>query len=135
MHRRIQPPDVFEPVAGLYSQVVEVAQGRRFEIAGTLPYHFDGSLDESLADQAQVVMDNLGRSLAAVGLERSDVVRIQVYTTRMDEFLKTALETVFGWFGETRPTSTLVEVSRLANPKVLVEIDASAVGATDGSAR
>lgn len=128
-HERIQPPDVFEPVAGLYSQVIAVADGPRYEIAGTLPYHSDGGLDEDLATQASVVMDNLGRSLAAAGLQRSDVVRIQVYTTRMDEFLQTALTTVFGWFGETRPTSTLVEVGRLANPKVLVEIDASAVRA------
>lgn len=129
MHQRIQPGDVFEPVAGLYAQVIAVAEGQRFEIAGTLPYHADGGLDEDLATQAEVVMLNLGRSLAAAGLERSDVVRIQVYTTRMDEFLRTALDTVFGWFGDARPTSTLVEVGRLANPKVLVEIDASAVRA------
>ncbi|MEV7007521.1 Rid family hydrolase [Streptosporangium sp. NPDC051022] len=134
MHRRIQPSDVFEPVKGLYSQVIAVAEGPRYEIAGTLPYHPDGGLDEPLATQAQVVMDNLGRSLASAGLERSDVVRVQIYTTRMDEFLRTALDVVFGWFGDARPTSTLVEVSRLANPKVLVEIDASAVGVPRGSA-
>ncbi|MFC7494358.1 MULTISPECIES: RidA family protein [unclassified Nocardioides] len=129
-HQRIQPADVFEPVTGLYSQVIAIADGPRFEIAGTLPYHSDGSLDEDLSTQAAVVMDNLGRSLDAADLRRTDVVRIQIYTTRMDEFLRTALETVFGWFGDERPTSTLLEVSRLANPKVLVEIDASAVRAT-----
>lgn len=134
MHRRVQPPDVFEPVKGLYTQVVAVAEGPRYEIAGTLPYHLDGTLDGPLAVQAQVVMDNLERSLASVGLVRSDIVRIQVYTTRMDEFLHTALDTVFGWFGDDRPASTLVEVSRLANPEVLVEIDASAVRAAVGPA-
>lgn len=127
-HERIQPDGVFEPVKGLYTQVVAVADGPRYEVAGTLPYHADGGLDPDLATQAKVVMENLGRSLATVGLGPEHVVRIQVYTTRMDEFLATALETVFGWFGATRPASTLVEVSRLANPAILVEIDASAVG-------
>jgi 2-iminobutanoate/2-iminopropanoate deaminase len=130
MHGRIQPDTVYQPVKGLYAQVIAVAEGARFEVAGTLPYHPDGGLDEDLAAQAVVMMDNLGKSLASVGAEPSDVVRIRVYTTRMDEFLRTALDTVFGWFGDTRPTSTLVEVSRLANAKVLVEMDASAVVAT-----
>lgn len=128
MHQRIQPPGVFEPVAGLYSQVIAVADGPRYEVAGTLPYHPDGGLDADLATQAGVMMANLGRSLSAVGLAAEHVVRIRVYTTRMDEFLRTALDVVFGWFGDTRPTSTLVEVGRLANPNILVEMDASAVG-------
>lgn len=129
MHQRVQPDDVFEPVKGLYSQVIACADGPRYEIAGTLPYYLDGSLDEGLAEQSAVVMENLGRSLAAVGLERSDVVRINIFTTDMDGFLKTSLDVVFGWFGDHRPTSTLVEITRLANPKILVEIEAVAIKA------
>ena len=44
----------------------------------------------------------------------------------MDAFLREGLSIVFGHFGKTRPTSTLVQVVRLANPKMLVEIDATA---------
>src|SRR5689334_6761242 len=88
MHRRIQPDAVFEPVKGLYSQVIAVADGARYEVAGTLPYHPDGGLDQGLAAQAAVMMDNLGKSLTSVGAQPSDVVRIRVYTTRMDEFLR-----------------------------------------------
>lgn len=130
MHKRVQPPDVFEPVPGLYSQVIACAPGERFEIAGTLPYYLDGTFDEGLAEQSVVVMDNLGRSLASVGLERSDIVRINIFTTSMDDFLKTSLDVVFGWFGDHRPTSTLVEVGRLANPKILVEIEAVAISSS-----
>jgi len=133
MHERVQPDDVFEPVRGLYSQVIACAEGPRYEIAGTLPYHLDGSLDDGLAEQSAVVMDNLGRSLVAVGLERSDVVRINIFTTEMDDFLKTSLDVVFGWFGDHRPTSTLVEITRLANPKILVEIEAVAIAAGTAS--
>ncbi len=129
MHRRIQPTDVFEPVTGLYAQLIACEPGDRYEIAGTLPYHQDGSLDEDLAAQSAVVMENIGRTLAAGGLERSDVVRINIFTTDMDGFLASSLDTVFGWFGEHRPTSTLVEIRRLANPKILVEIEAVAIRA------
>lgn len=129
MHQRLQPEGVFEPAAGLYSQVIAVADGPRFEIAGTLPYRSDGGLDDDLLLQAQVMMDNLGKSLDVAGLQRSDVVRIRVFTTRMDAFLRDAMQTVFGWFGDERPTSTLVEVNRLANPHIQLEIDAEAVQA------
>lgn len=130
MHRRVQPMDVFEPVPGLYSQVIACAPGQRFEIAGTLPYHVDGSLDPGLSEQSGMVMENLDRSLVAVGLSPSDVVRINIFTTDMDGFLSSGLEVVFGWFGEYRPTSTLVEVARLANPNVLVEIEAVAIASS-----
>lgn len=127
MHNRIQPEDVYEPVKGLYSQVIACADGPRFEIAGTLPYHPDGSLDPELEKQCTVMMANLHRSLESADLVPSDVVRIQVYTGRMDEFLRVGINTVFGFFGDDRPTSTLVEVNRLANPAILVEMDASAI--------
>lgn len=134
MHQRIQPAGVFEPVTGLYAQVVACDDGPRFEIAGTLPYRptDDTSrerLPSGLREQCEVMMDNIQRSLDSVDLLRSDVVRIRVFTTRMDEFLRDGLQTVFGFFGDHRPTSTLVEVSRLANPAVLVEMDATAVRA------
>ena len=129
MHVRIQPKDVYEPVKGLYTQVIACVEGPRFEIAGTLPYLPDGSLEPELVQQCIVMMENLRASLESVDLVPSDVVRIQVYTTRMDEFLKKAIGIVFGFFGDERPTSTLVEISRLANPAVLIEMDASAVRA------
>ncbi|MGB3376516.1 MAG: Rid family hydrolase [Microbacterium sp.] len=129
MHERILPTDVFEPVPGLYTQLIACQAGDRFEIAGTLPYHQDGSLDPDLATQSAVVMENIGRTLASAGLERSDIVRINIFTIDMDGFLRTSLDTVFGWFGAHRPTSTLVEIRRLANPNILVEIEAVAIRA------
>jgi 2-iminobutanoate/2-iminopropanoate deaminase len=128
MHQTTAPADVFEPVTGLYHQVLRVTPGTTYEIAGTLPYSPDGVMDDALTDQCHVVMANMGRSLASVGLGPEHVTRIRVYTTRMDEFLQTSLDIVFKWFGPTSPPSTLVEVARLANPRCLVEIDATAVG-------
>lgn len=74
-------------------------------------------------------MKNLGISLEAVGLTPAHVVRINIFTTDVDEFLAKATDIVFGWFGDTRPASTLVQTPRLANPKHRVEIEAVAVEA------
>jgi 2-iminobutanoate/2-iminopropanoate deaminase len=132
---RIKPPGVFEPAPGLYAQIVKTTSATRYEIAGTLPYRPDGSLPESLGEQAQETMRNITRSLDAVNLTSANVVRINIYTTDMDAFRKDAINIVFDYFGDTRPASTLVQVPRLANPKVLVEIEAVAAPAeTSGAA-
>ena len=126
MHKYIKPQGVFEPVPGLYSQVIVTTSPIRYEIAGTLAYTADGQLPESLADQCRAVMRNIDISLAAVQLAPANVIRMRIYTLDMDAFLKDGLSIVFGHFGNTRPTSTLIQVARLANPKMLVEIDATA---------
>lgn len=127
----VKPDGVFEPVPGLYSQVVVHRSRTTYEIAGTLPYEPDGSLPEAMADQARVVMENIDRSLASVGRTAADVVRINIFTSDLSTFMKEAMEVVFGHFGERRPASTLVEISRLCNPDVHVEIEAVAVDDDD----
>lgn len=130
MHTRIQPPDVYEPVKGLYSQVIACSPGQHFEIAGTLPYHEDGSLEPAILEQTIVMMENFRRTLVAADLVPSDVVRIQVCTPRMDDFLtKGAMKVITEFFGEGQPTLTLLEVSRFANVDVLIQMDATAVRA------
>jgi enamine deaminase RidA (YjgF/YER057c/UK114 family) len=126
VHKNIKPQGVFEPVPGLYSQVIVTTSPIRYEIAGTLAYTADGQLPETLADQCRAVMRNIDLSLAAVQLAPANVIRIRIYTLDMDAFLKDGLSIVFGHFGNARPTSTLIQVVRLANPKMLVEIDATA---------
>ncbi len=126
VHKIVMPEGVFEPVKGLYSQVIETRSPVRYEIAGSLAYDADGQLPEGMAAQCQAVMRNIDLSLQAVGMTPANVVRMRIYTLDMDLFLKEGIGAVFGHFGETRPTSTLVQIVRLANPKMLVEIDATA---------
>ena len=127
MHDRIQPADVFEPVPGLYTQLIACAEGDRYEIAGTLPYHLDGSLDEDLATQSAVVMDNLGRTLATAGLERSDIVRINTFVADR-AFLKPYMEVRDRLFVDPAPASTLIIVSGFSRPEFKIEIEAIAAG-------
>lgn len=127
-HERTLPGGIHEPVKGLYAQLIKVREGDRYEIAGTLPYHPDGSLDAAMSDQARVIMENIDRCLRSADLIPSDVTRMRIYTLGMDEFLRNgSMDVVFSYFGDERPTSTLVQVDRLANPFVLLEIDLTAV--------
>lgn len=126
MHKVVMPEGVFEPVKGLYSQVIETRSPVRYEIAGSLAYDANGQMPESLADQCRAVMRNIDLSLKSVGMTPANVIRMRIYTLDMDAFLKEGIGIVFGYFGDTRPTSTLVQIVRLANPRMLVEIDATA---------
>jgi len=121
--QRNDPDGIFYPVPGLYSQIVEASGADLIFIAGTLAYLPDGSLPETLAEQATAVLDNIRRSLDAARLEPSDVVKITIFTTDMQRFLTEVLDQVFSFFGDARPASTLVEISRLANPNMMLEIE------------
>jgi enamine deaminase RidA (YjgF/YER057c/UK114 family) len=78
--------------------------------------------------QLSQALDNLEVVLRASGCELSDVVRLNYYTTDIDGFFG-AIDVVLARLQEAdcRPASTLLEVSRLALPPLLVEIEATAV--------
>jgi enamine deaminase RidA (YjgF/YER057c/UK114 family) len=76
-----------------------------------------------MAGQVDLALDNLAEVLAAAGMTMDNVVRITAFTTDVDAFLQSGLG------GEKRPMSamTLIGVSRLAYPELLVELEAIAV--------
>ncbi len=75
------------------------------------------------------VLDNLETVLNNAGLQLSDVVRLHYYTTDVDRFNTEAAEVAGMRLGEAgcQPTTTLLGVTRLAFPELLVEIEATAV--------
>jgi enamine deaminase RidA (YjgF/YER057c/UK114 family) len=82
--------------------------------------------------RAQVArtMDNLETVLRESGMGLSDVVRLNYYTTDVDAFFG-AMEVVARMEGNRPSSSTLLGVTRLAFPEMLVEIEATAM-AWDG---
>ena len=75
--------------------------------------------------QVRQVFDNLGAVLRAGGTSFAGVVKLTIYLTNIDD--RPALtEPRKRLFGDHRPASTLVEVSALALPELLVEIEAIA---------
>jgi 2-iminobutanoate/2-iminopropanoate deaminase len=114
-----------EPISH-YTDAVE-ASGFLY-ISGMLPVNGDGELvgTGDVIRQSEQVLDNIGAVLQASGATFGDVVRVGVYVRDMAD--RELINTVRRrYFGDARPASTLVEVSALADPDALVEIDAVAL--------
>lgn len=127
---RINPEGVYQPVGGRYTQVTRAVGSTQVHVAGTLGLDLEGNLvgEDDMAAQVRAVMDNIGRSLEAVGARPEDVVRIHIYTLDVDRYIQEGHREVMRFFESAgMPASTLVGVTRLADPRFLVEIEATAV--------
>ena len=97
-------------------------------VAGILPVDAGGALvgEADVVAQAEHVFHELEQILAAAGCSVADVVKVTVFLTDVADRprVNPVRQAVFG---ATRPASTLVEVSGLAVPGALIEVDAIAV--------
>lgn len=97
-------------------------------VSGIVPVDDEGNLvgGDDIVEQARIVFDGLRNVLAAAGAGPADVVKLTLFLTDVDD--RPAINPVRQeFFGETRPASTLVEVSRLAIPGAKLEVEAVAV--------
>jgi len=112
-----------------FSQAVEVRGAERILIcSGQTAISEDGSPPSSseMGDQVKKAFENLGAVLQTTGLSAFDVVRINYYTTDVDELIAVLGPLASGFFGDNLPASTLLGVSRLAFPQLKIEIEATA---------
>jgi len=129
--RRVDTPALHRPVRSdrlLYSHTVVAEGGRMVFIAGQLSRNREGALVGRGDMRAQIrqVCDNVRAALAAAGADVADLVKTTTYVTDIDEFFK-HVDVRSEYFGAEPPTSTTVEVRRLAAPEFLIEMDAIAV--------
>ena len=101
-----------------------VATGSLLFTSGITARKGDGSIDGvgDMRRQMEVCFANMAAVLENAGAGWEDMVKITMYTTDIDRFSKHA--DVWRGHFTGRPGSTLVEVSRLALPEMLVEIEA-----------
>ena len=111
----------------LYSHVVVVEGRHTIFIAGQLARDRHGNVVGKGDMRAQIrqVGENLKVALAAAGATLNDLVKTTTYVTDIDEFLQ-HVDVRMEYFGAL-PTSTTVEVRRLAHPDFMVEVEAIAV--------
>jgi enamine deaminase RidA (YjgF/YER057c/UK114 family) len=131
MTRRVSSGAPWEPVVG-YSRAV--AAGDHVFVSGCTSI-VDGQVThaDDMEAQARQAIRNVATALAEVGVSLHDVVRTRMFVTdisRWEEVARAHGEA----FADIRPATSMVEVSRLIDPAMLVEVEAVAYrpGVGDG---
>jgi 2-iminobutanoate/2-iminopropanoate deaminase len=121
----IRVPELAEPISHFTDAV---RAGNLLFVSGFIPVDGEGRLvgGDDVVAQVRQVFANLAAVLGAAGATFADVVKVTVYLTDIADRarINPVRQEIFG---DTRPASTLVEVSALVVPGAKVEIDAVAL--------
>ena len=115
----------WESIAG-YSRAVRV--GKVVEIAGTTAVDSDGQIIGvgDIGAQTEYIFKKIDNVLKEAGSNMSDVIRTRMYVTDINNW--EVVTRIHGnIFSEIKPVSTIVEVSRLIDEELLIEVEISAV--------
>jgi reactive intermediate/imine deaminase len=124
----ITPADA-KPVAN-YKMATRMESGRLLYIAGQVARDAEGNVlgQGDIRAQARQVFQNLRQVLQAAGGDLSDLLKITTYITNIDDFPAVA-EVRSSFFSGALPASTLIVVTRLAQPELLIEVEGMAATA------
>ncbi len=109
-----------------YSRAVRT--GNIITVAGTTAVNEAGDVvgENDVYTQTTFILTKIERALAEAGATRHDIVRTRMFVVNIDEWEEVG-RAHGQFFAEVRPAATLVEVSRLITPELLIEIEVDAI--------
>lgn len=116
------------PGGGAFSTAIVAPPGRTIYVSGLTSRDRNGHIvgEGDIVAQTEQVLENLKAALEAGGATLDDVVKVTVFVTDMTHF--DAIHAVRRrYFNEPYPASSMVQVSGLVDPRLMIEIEAVAV--------